>query len=144
MTRIRPGIPELNLLDGAPSDVAGGEPRHKIEFHTLYHRNGVGVLLAVSWRSSTVVGSGAPAAPDPIYFSSLGTADLRVFLDLGHLPRTRDASWLHGARASVAVTNLFDRRQTVHGVDGATPTAFEPGFLDPLGRVLALTVRKVF
>jgi hypothetical protein len=144
VTLIRSGIPELNLLDGAPSDVTGGEPRHKIEFHTLYHRDGVGVLLAVAWRSPTVVGSGDPAAPNPIYFSSLGTADLRVFLDLGHLPWMRGASWAQGARASLAVTNLFDRRQTVHDADGATPTAFEPGFLDPLGRVLALTIRKVF
>jgi hypothetical protein len=144
VTLIRSGIPELNLLDGAPSDVAGGQPRHKIEFHTLYHRDGVGVLLAVAWRSPTVVGSGDPAASDPIYFSSLGTADLRVFLDLGHLPRMRSASWAQGARASLAVTNLFDRRQTVHDAFGATPTAFEPGFLDPLGRVLALTIRKVF
>jgi outer membrane receptor protein involved in Fe transport len=144
VTLIRPGIPELNLLDGAPSDVTGGQPRHKIEFHTLYHRDGVGVLLAVAWRSPTVVGSGDPAAPDPIYFSSLGTADLRVFLDLGRLPWTRSAAWAQGARASLAVTNLFDRRQTVHDADGATPTAFEPGFLDPLGRVLALTIRKVF
>jgi outer membrane receptor protein involved in Fe transport len=56
----------------------------------------------------------------------------------------RSASWAQGARASLAVTNLFDRRQTVHDADGATPTAFEPGFLDPLGRVLALTIRKVF
>jgi outer membrane receptor protein involved in Fe transport len=69
---------------------------------------------------------------------------LRVFLDFGHLPWTHAASWAQGARASLAVTNLFDRRQTVHDLDGATPTAFEPGFLDPLGRVLALTVRKVF
>jgi len=144
VTLIRPGIPELNLLDGAPSDVSGGQPRHKIEFHTLYHRDGLGVLLAVAWRSPTVVGTGDPAAPDPIYFSSLGTADLRVFLDLGHLPWTRGASWAQGARAALAVTNLFDRRQTVHDADGATPTAFDPGFLDPLGRVLALTVRKVF
>ena len=144
VTLIRPAIPELNLLDGAPSDVTGGQPRHKIEFHTLYHRDGVGVLLAVAWRSPTVVGSGDPAAPDPIYFSSLGTADLRVFLDLGRLPWTRNAPWAQGARASLAVTNLFDRRQTVHDADGATPTAFEPGFLDPTGRVLSLTVRKVF
>jgi hypothetical protein len=144
VTLIRPGIPELNLLAGAPSDVTGGQPRHKIEFHTLYHRDGFGILLAVAWRSPTVVGSGDPAAPDPIYFSSLGTADLRVFLDLGHLPWMRSASWAQGARASLAVTNLFDRRQTVHDADGATPTAFEPGFLDPLGRVLALTIRKVF
>jgi hypothetical protein len=143
-TLIRSGIPELNLLNGAPSDVTGGQPRHKIEFHSLYHRDGLGVLLAVAWRSPTVVGSGDPATPDPIYFSSLGTADLRIFLDFGHLPWTHAASWAQGARASLAVTNLFDRRQTVHDLDGATPTAFEPGFLDPLGRVLALTVRKVF
>ncbi len=144
VTLIRPGIPALNLLDGAPSDVTGGQPRHKIEFHTLYHRDGVGMLLAFAWRSPTVVGSGDPAAPDPIYFSSLGTADLRVFLDLGHLPWMRSASWAQGARASLAVTNVFNRRQTVHDAEGATPTAFEPGFLDPLGRVLALTIRKVF
>ena len=143
VTRIRSGIPELNLLDGAPSDVTGGQPRHKIEFHTLYHRDAVGVLLAVAWRSPTVVGSGEPA-PDPIYFSSLGTADLRVFTDLGHLQWMRGARWAQGVRASLAVTNLFDRRQTVHDGDGATPTAFEPGFLDPLGRVLALNIRKVF
>jgi hypothetical protein len=144
VTLIRAGIPELNLLDGAPSDVAGGWPRHKIEFHTLYHRDGLGVLLAAAWRSPTAVGSGDPAAPDPIHFSSLGTADLRVFLDLGHLPWTRGATWAQGARASLAVTNLFDRRQSVHDAAGATPTAFEPGFLDPLGRVVALTIRKVF
>jgi outer membrane receptor protein involved in Fe transport len=69
---------------------------------------------------------------------------LRVFLDLGHLPWTQSAAWTQGARASLAVTNLFDSRQTVHNANGATPTAFEPGFLDPLGRVLALTLRKVF
>jgi iron complex outermembrane recepter protein len=62
----------------------------------------------------------------------------------GNPPWTHRASWAEGVRASLAVTNLFDRRQTVHDAAGATPTAFEPGFLDPLGRVLALTVRKVF
>jgi hypothetical protein len=144
VTLIRAGIPELDLLNGAPSDVTGGQPRHKIEFHSLYHRDGLGVLLAVAWRSPTVVGSGDSTAPDPIYFSSLGTADLRVFLDLGHLPWTRSAAWAQGARASLGVTNLFDRRQMVHDADGDTPTAFEPGFLDPLGRELAFTVRKVF
>lgn len=144
VTLIRAGIPELNLLDGAPSDVTGGQPRNKIEFHALYHRDGIGVLLAVAWRSSTVVGGGDPAVPDLIYFSSPGTADLRLFLDLGHLPWTRNASWAQGARASFAVTNMFDRRQTVHDADGITPTAFEPGYLDPLGRVLALTLRKAF
>ena len=144
ITLIRDGIPELDLLDGAPSDVTGGQPRHKIEFHSLVHRDSVGVLLAVAWRGPTVVGSGDPAAPDPIYFSSLGTADLRVFLDVGGLPLLQSHAWAHGARVALAVTNLFDRRQSVHDATGATPTAFEPGYLDPPGRILSLTVRKVF
>jgi hypothetical protein len=144
VTLIRSGIPELNLLDGAPSDVIGGQPRHKIEFHSLYHRDGVGVLLAVTWRSPTVVVSGNPAAPDPIHFSSLGTTDVGAFVDLGRLTWNRSVSWTQGARFSLAITNLFDRRETVRDAEGSTPTAFEPGYLDPLGRGVALTVRKVF
>jgi hypothetical protein len=49
-----------------------------------------------------------------------------------------------GARVSVAATNVFDRRQSVHDASGLTPIAFAPGYLDPPGRVIAITVRKVF
>ncbi len=144
LTLIQKGIPALNLLEGAPSDVAGGQPRHKIEFHTLVHQNGVGVLLAAAWRSPTVVGSGDPAAPDPIRFSALGTADLRIFADCTRLPWTRARAWARGIRLSLGVTNVFDTRQSVRDAAGLTPTAFEPGYLDPPGRVLAITARKVF
>ncbi len=144
VTLIRSGIPALDLLDGAPSDVTGGQPRHKIEFHTLVHQNGFGVLMAAAWRSPTVVGSGDASAPDPIRFSALGTADLRVFADLARLPPTRGRAWANGARMSLAVTNVFDRRQSVYDARGMTPAAFQPGYLDPPGRVIALTVRKVF
>jgi hypothetical protein len=144
VTLTRSGVPSLDLLNGAPSDVAGGQPRHKIEFHTLAHQNGFGILLAASWRSPTVVGSGDPTAPRPIFFSALGTADARLFADLTRLPLTRDQAWAKGARISLAVTNAFNTRQSVHDAAGTTPTAFEPGYLDPPGRVVTLTVRKVF
>ena len=45
---------------------------------------------------------------------------------------------------SLSVTNLSDRRQDVHDAHCMTPSAFAPGYLDPPGRVLALTLRKVF
>jgi hypothetical protein len=144
VTLIRNGIPAQNLLDGAPSDVSGGQPRHKLEFHALLHQNGFGFLLAAAWHSPTVVGSGNPDAPDPIYFSGLATADLRLFADFARLPLTRNQGWAKGTRISLAITNLLDTRQAVRDATGVTPTAFEPGFLDPPGRVLAMTVRKVF
>jgi hypothetical protein len=144
VTLIRAGIPALDLLNGAPSDVTGGEPRHKLEFHTLVHQNGLGVLLAAAWRSATVVGSGDPAAPEPIYFSALGSVDLRLFADFARLPATKNHAWAKGARLSLAVTNVFDTRQSVHDATGLTPTAFEPGYLDPPGRVVTITLRKLF
>jgi hypothetical protein len=143
-TLIRSGIPLLDLLDGAPSDIAGGQPRHKIEFRTLVFENGVGGVLSAAWRSPTVVGSGDPSAPDPIFFSSLATADIRLFADFERMPLTQNRAWAHGARFSLAVSNLFDRRQSVHDAGGMTPLAFEPGYLDPPGRVVAITLRKVF
>jgi hypothetical protein len=144
MTLIRAGVPPLDLLDGGPSDVTGGQPRHKLEFRALMFKSGIGGIFSAAWRSPTVVGSGASTSPDPIYFSSLGTVDLRLFADFGRLALTRGHEWTKGARMSLSVTNLFDRRQTVHDASGMTPSAFAPGYLDPPGRVLALTLRKVF
>jgi hypothetical protein len=144
VTLIRDGIPVLDLLNGAPSGVTGGQPRHKIEFHTLIHKDGVGFLVAAAWQSPTMVGSGNPADPDPLFFSALGTLDMRLFVDLSRLPLTRDGAWASGARLSLAVTNAFDTRQSVHDATGMTPTAFAPGYLDPAGRVVSITLRKLF
>ena len=141
---IRQGIPTLDLLNGAPSDVAGGQPRHKVEFRSLIYHSGIGGALSAAWRSATTVSSNDPTAPDTLFFSALGTVDFRVFADFEHIPATRNEAWAKGARLSLAVTNLFDQRQTVRDSTGATPVAFEPGYLDPAGRVVALSVPKVF
>ncbi len=52
--------------------------------------------------------------------------------------------WMRGARISLAVTNLFNQRQRVRDADGTTPVSYQPGYLDPLGRSVRLSVRKLF
>jgi len=141
---IRTGIPQLDLLNGAPSDVSGGQPRHKLEFRSVVYHNGIGSVLSAAWRSPTLVASDDLTVPDTLYFSSLFTVDFRVFADFTRIPSTRNHAWSKGARMSIAVTNLFDRRQSVHDSFGATPVAFEPGYLDPPGRVIFVSLRKVF
>ena len=141
---IRAGVPVLDFLNGAPSDVAGGQPRHKVELRALVYDGGVGTVVNAAWRDSTEVGSGDTATPNLIAFCALATVDLRLFADFERVALTKNRRWSKGARLSLAVTNLFDRRQTVHDTTGVTPAAFAPGFLDPPGRTLALTVRKVF
>ena len=47
-------------------------------------------------------------------------------------------------RVSLAIDNLFDARQQVRDRLGATPFSYQPGYLDPLGRSVRLSVRKLF
>jgi hypothetical protein len=141
---IRDGIAPLDLLNGAPSDVAGGQPRHRIDMRAILYKDGFGAVLSGKWRSSTSVNSGDPSALDALSFSALGTLDSRMFVDFARLRFTKDLPWAKGARASLVVLNVFDRRQTVLDATGVTPLAFAAGYLDPPGRTLWLTLRKVF
>lgn len=141
---IRDGIPRLDLLNGAPSNVSGGQPRHRVDARALIYKDGVGAVLSGTWHSATAVGTGDPLAPDTLSFSALGTLDLRTFADLGQLPMLREQPWAKGTRLSLLVLNLLDKRQTVLDSTGITPIAFLPGYLDPIGRTVWFTIRKVF
>jgi hypothetical protein len=142
---IRDGIPSLNLLNGAPSNGAGGQSRHQIDWTSLIYNDGLGAMLNGTWRSATSVDSSdLSELPDALRFSPLGIVNLRLFADLGRLPATHGERWAQGARVALQVLNVFDRRQSVQDPSGVTPTAFAPGYLDPLGRTVWLTVRKAF
>ena len=104
----------------------------------------VGAVVSGTWRSATAVGTGDPLAPDTLSFSALGTVDLRMFADLGRLPAAHDLQWAEGTRVSLVILNMLDRRQSVVDSTGITPIAFSPGYLDPPGRTVWFTVRKVF
>lgn len=47
-------------------------------------------------------------------------------------------------RVAVSVDNLFDSRQRVTDANGTTPVAYQPGYLNPLGRTVRLSIRKLF
>ena len=147
----RGGIPELDLLNGAPSSsiagnsVAGTQPQHALDLHTDLIIDGAFLAqLRTRWISPTEIYSGTPAAPDILHFSALTTMDMGLLADLGKMPGTKRHPWAKGLRVSLAINNLLDTHQKVRDSTGATPTGFEPGYVDPLGRVLTLSVRKTF
>jgi hypothetical protein len=141
---IRDGIPELNLLNGAPSSLAGGQPRHQVDWNALVYKDGLGAGFNGTWKSATSVAGGDALAPEHLSFSALGIVNLRLFADLGRLSTTHDQPWAHGMRVAFQALNLFGRRQSVQDSTGLTPLAFAPGYLDPVGRTVWLTLRKSF
>ncbi|MFZ3004814.1 MAG: TonB-dependent receptor, partial [Phenylobacterium sp.] len=139
---IRPGLPELDLLDGAAIGAGGGSPRHQVDVQANYTKGGLGASLNANWQAATRV-EGGPTADD-LEFSDQTTVNLRLFADLGAQPIARDYRWLRGARATLSIDNLFDSRQQVRDGTGVTPVSYQPDLLDPVGRSVKLTFRKLF
>jgi hypothetical protein len=51
---------------------------------------------------------------------------------------------LRGMLFSLSVDNLLNNRPTMRDGTGATPIALQPDYLDPLGRTIRVSIRKVF
>ena len=81
---IRPGVPDLDFLNGAPLGETGGQYRNEIEAQAGFTLYGVGARLSADWRSATTVTGAAPG--DTLNFSDLGTVNFRVFDFLGQQP----------------------------------------------------------
>ncbi|MDP1027268.1 TonB-dependent receptor [Sphingomonas sp. KR1UV-12] len=137
------GGPSLDLLNGDAIGASGGQSRHELEGQAGYTNNGLGARLSVNYRTATEVNG--LSSTDALRFGALATANLRLFADLGgRLDWVRAHPWLRGARVSVSVDNLFNRRQRVTDATGATPVSYQPDYLDPLGRTVRVSVRKLF
>lgn len=139
--QIAPGLPKLDLLDGAALGSGGGSPRHQLELQTNYAKSGLGVAMEANWQSATSISGSTPEGD--LEFSDLATVSLRLFADPGRQRWARDYPWLRGARATLSIDNIFDSRQEVRTGDGAIPITYQPDLLDPVGRTVRLTVRKL-
>lgn len=144
---IRDGVPELDLLNGSATGSSGGVPRHLVEARAAVNRFGLGGRVSVNWQSGTdvLVTPGGPPSPDDLRFSSLTTVNLRLFVDLGQRwSLMRKAPWLRGTRVSIGVDNLFDDRIGVTDRAGTTPINYQPFLVDPVGRRVEVSIRKLF
>ena len=90
--------------------------------------------------------NGAPGSPSgDLRFSGIGTINLRLFADLGQQKALlQKAPFLKGSRVTLGLTNIFDAKIKVRDATGATPLSYQPDYIDPQGRVIRLSFRKVF
>ena len=145
---IAPGVAPLDLLNGDATGSSGGQPRHEVEARVGYMNNGIGARLGLDWESGTHVDgalTGTGSGSSRLNFGSLATANLRIFANLGQMPAlVKDHPFLRGARLSIGIDNIFNQRREVTDATGATPLRYQPGYLDPLGRTVSITFRKLF
>jgi outer membrane receptor protein involved in Fe transport len=145
---IRPGVAELDFLGGSAAGNRGGRPRHEVELQAGVFKDGFGARLTGTWQEGTTI-TGAPTVGgttrSDLFFSDSTSVNLRLFANLGQMEKlVRDVPFFRGTRVTLAVNNLFDSRPEVRDESGATPLGYQPGLLDPLGRSVRISLRKMF
>lgn len=140
---IRPGVEELDLLDGSAIGSTGGQPRHEFELQGRWFNNGIGFRVQAEHQTATRVDGGLTSSD--LRFSDLTTLNLRAFINLddrGTL--TERFKFLKGSRIALRIDNVFDDIQDVRDSDGLVPLSYQPGFIDPIGRYVEVSFRKRF
>jgi len=138
---IAPGL-ELDYLHGDAVGSSGGTPRHLVEARAGYFNNGLGARLSANYRSGT---RGDSLTGDDLRFSPLATFDLRLFANPGDIPElVVKQPWLRGTQIQFRVDNIFDAKPRVRNAAGDVPLTYQADLLDPLGRTVGITIRKLF
>jgi hypothetical protein len=138
----RPGLPIVDLLAGGAIGYGGGQPRHVVQFGAGVAHGGYGLQLDGNWVGRSRITAGTIAAPTAVSFAPRTRLDMRFFVNLG--PQFPDSRLARGARLAVEVENLFDSKQRVTDQTGTIPLRYQPYLLDPLGRVVRISLRKIF
>ena len=138
---IGPGLPVLDYLDGEALGSTGGRSRHLVEVESGYYNNGLGLRLSGDWRSATRV----DATGEDLRFSPYATVNLRAFANLGErLDLVTKVPFLRGSSVRFEVNNLFNARPKVNGASSSIPFAYQPDRLEPIGRTVGISFRKLF
>lgn len=141
------GGPALDLLGGFALEGLGGRPRHEIEFAGGLFRRGLGARMSIRWQSPSVV-SGLPNGTGPagtrLRFSRDPSADFSLFLNpedriVGEVP-----DWIRNLQLALDVKNILNSRPVVRNEFGEVPLNYQKAYLDPVGRSITFSIRKLF
>ena len=142
---IRKGLPVLDQLDGAAISSRTGQARHEVQVQGGYFKDGLGMRFNGSWKASTWVDGGSTGG-QTLYFSDLATVGVNLFANFSAPARKKAVDRfpiLKGAQVSLNFENLLDAKQTVRDQNGVTPQAYQKDYLDPLGRTVRISFRKL-
>jgi outer membrane receptor protein involved in Fe transport len=78
-------------------------------------------------------------------FSPLAKVNFSLFANLGdRLDLVLKHPWLRDTQLRVGVENIFDAKQKVRDAAGGVPVNYQTDLLDPQGRTIRISLRKLF
>jgi iron complex outermembrane receptor protein len=137
--QLRPGTPELDLLHGE-TVTGGGGARVQGYFYGGVNYLGNGFSVDGWYGGANRVRNENPESD--LRFSPIFKVNFAAFISLHHF--LREQEWTSHTQVRLEVSNLTNARTQVRDANGNTPNRLQEAYLDPVGRTVSLTVRKLF
>ena len=131
----RAGVPVIDRLEGS------GQSRHTLSMQVTVGKRGLGTSLNGSWSSPARVSN----ADRPFRFKPPMIFNASMFFEPDHIfGQPKKGGLISNLKLSFDVQNLFNGYRRVTLDDGSVPAGYSREEIDPLGRVVRMTVRKRF
>jgi hypothetical protein len=141
-SRIAPGLPLIDFLGGQAPEGGSGRSQHRLEANAGYFNNGLGARLSANWQSGSLVEGGQSGG---LRFLPLARVNANLFANLGQrFDLVSKYPWLRGSQVRLSVNNILDAKQKVRDGARLVPINYQPDLLDPRGRTISLSIRKLF
>lgn len=133
--RTRAGVPDIDRLADS------GQSRHSLSLQITVGKRGIGANLNGNWSSAARVRS----VDRVFHFKPPMLFNISMFLEPDRLfGPVEKGTFLDDLKLSLDVQNLLNGYRRVTLDDGSVPAGYTHDEIDPLGRVIRLTVRKRF
>ena len=138
----RAGQAPIDLLSPEAVGFGGlGQPRHRFDATIAYAERGLGARLSLQSRGASFIEANG-TAPNTLRFEPLTTFSLRAWVRGERLAPGSQA--MRGVRINLALINVTGARERVQDRFGVTPLSYQPGYRDPIGRSVEISIRKTF
>jgi hypothetical protein len=138
----RPGLAPINLLSREAVGFGGlGQPAHRFDATVAYAERGLGARLSFQSRGPSFIEAGG-TTPNTLRFAPLRTFSLSAWMRGERL--APGSHFMRGVRINFSILNITGARERVMDRVGLTPLSYQPGYRDPVGRSVEISLRKTF
>ncbi|HEX8446105.1 MAG TPA: hypothetical protein VF649_05770 [Sphingomonas sp.] len=137
--QIRPGTAEIDILNGG-TITGGGTARVSGYVYGGVNHLGNGLTFDAWYSAASRVRSASPVAD--LRFAPILKLNMGATLSIHHF--TPHVAWTRKLQLKLDVSNVTDARQRVRDGTGRVPNRFQPAYLDPIGRTVKMSLRKLF
>ena len=137
--QLRPGTRAFDLL-GGDSVTGGGGSRFSGYFYGGVNYLGNGFNVDGWYQTASRVNGPTPAST--LRFAPVFKMNASAFISVHHFLRKQD--WTRKLQLKLEVSNLTDSRPKVRDGNGNIPFRLQPDSMEPVGRTVKLSFRKLF